>query len=282
MPRKAKKTITKKVYKSNLDDQKVVQIVKENKMGDERRMPRLNYNVVLAVLLVVASFLIGRLSSQVEYLKGNGGAAAPSQAGQQGTVAQQPAGTAAPSLIDVPGLKNMASSLKLDVNKFNSCLDSGKYAKKVSDDLAYGGQVGVNGTPTFFINGVMLVGAQPQAEFEKVIDAELKDKSGDKVIAGGKRITLKSGGYVKGSKNAPIKIVEFTDYQCPFCISAFPTIEALLGKYGDKISLESRHNPLSFHPYAQKAAEASECAGEQGKFWEMHDKMFGSQSANQG
>ena len=114
----------------------------------------------------------------------------------------------------------------------------------------------------------MLVGAQPQSEFEKVIDAELKDGSGDKVLG------LKSGGYVRGNKNAKIKLVEFSDFECPFCTRAYPIVQAILDKYGDKISLEYRHNPLNFHPNAQKAAEASECAGEQGKFWEMHDAIF--------
>ena len=83
---------------------------------------------------------------------------------------------------------------------------------------------------------------------------------------------------IEGNPDAMVRIVEFSDFQCPFCARAYPTMKALLEKYGDKVSLEYRHYPLSFHPYAQKAAEASECAGEQGKFWEMHDKMFSLQS----
>ncbi len=215
-------------------------------------------NVILVVLLVAAAFLIGRLSAQVEYLKGGANVAAVPTAAPQ----------AQASKIDVAGLKKIASDVKLDVKKFESCLSSNKYEKKVKDDLAYAGTIGVSGTPTFFINGVMLVGAQPQSEFEKVIDAELKDGSGDKVLG------LKSGGYVRGNKNAKIKLVEFSDFECPFCTRAYPIVQAILDKYGDKISLEYRHNPLNFHPNAQKAAEASECAGEQGKFWEMHDAIF--------
>lgn len=243
---------------------------------------KINYGLVSAILLIGGAFLVGRLSAQVEYLKG-GNLAANNQAAPTPQQAQQPS-QPTESKINVAGLNKLASDLKLDTKKFESCLTSGKYEKKVKDELAYAGTVGVNGTPTFFVNGVMLVGAQPQSEFEKVIDAELKDGSGDKVLgasdsADGKRVSLKSGGYLRGNKNAKIKLVEFSDFECPFCTRAFPTVEAILQKYGDKISLEYRHNPLNFHPNAQKAAEASECAAEQGKFWEMHDAIFKIQGA---
>ena len=67
----------------------------------------------------------------------------------------------------------LASQLGLDTNKFQQCVDSGKYRQEVQNDFAYGSQVGVSGTPTFFINGIMLVGAQPYQAFQQVIDAEL-------------------------------------------------------------------------------------------------------------
>jgi protein-disulfide isomerase len=70
-------------------------------------------------------------------------------------------------------LKAHATTLGLDAAKFNECLDSGKNAKAIQDDIAAGKKVGVTGTPAFFINGVMLSGAQPIEEFKKVIDAEL-------------------------------------------------------------------------------------------------------------
>ena len=68
--------------------------------------------------------------------------------------------------------------------------------------------------------------------------------------------------------------MEYTDFECPFCERAFSTIEALMKKYEGKISLEYRSFPLPFHPLAPKAAEGALCAGDQGKFWEMHDAMF--------
>ncbi|HCQ31103.1 TPA: hypothetical protein DIU27_01805 [Candidatus Collierbacteria bacterium] len=125
----------------------------------------------------------------------------------------------------------------------------------------------------------MLVGAQPQTSFESVIDAELKDGTGDKAAAAlgedGKRLKLNlTKSYVTGAANAKIKVVEFTDFECPYCERAFPTVNAIMEKYKGKISLEYKSFPLSFHPSAQKAAEAALCAGEQGKFWEMHDDLF--------
>ena len=70
----------------------------------------------------------------------------------------------------------LAGDLKLDVNKFKQCIDTGKYRQEVQDDFAYGSQAGVSGTPTFFINGMQLVGAQPYQAFQQVIEAELANQ----------------------------------------------------------------------------------------------------------
>jgi protein-disulfide isomerase len=83
---------------------------------------------------------------------------------------------------------------------------------------------------------------------------------------------------VKGSEKAPVTIVEFSDYQCPYCSRAEQTVQEVLKKYGDKVRFVYRDYPLSFHPNAEGAAIASECAHEQGKFWEMHDAMFANQA----
>lgn len=228
------------------------------------------YAPILVVLLVVASFFVGRLSAQVSALKGGSGT------GTNAAVTPTPTG----SKIAVAELKTMAKDLGVDSKKFNTCLDNGTYADKVKAESAEGSKNGVSGTPSFFINGILVVGSLPQADFEAVIDAELKNGSGDKAkTSSGEVLKRASGipygvGYIKGNKDAKIKIMEYTDFECPYCNRAFPTIEALLAKYGNNISLEYRSFPLPFHPDAQKAAEAALCAGEQGKFWEMHDKMF--------
>ncbi|MFQ5887353.1 MAG: PCYCGC motif-containing (lipo)protein [Candidatus Hydrothermarchaeales archaeon] len=82
----------------------------------------------------------------------------------------------------------------------------------------------------------------------------------------------------KGPENAPVTIVEFSDFQCPFCASASSTVHKIIDTYGDKVRVVYRDFPLSsIHPHAQKAAEAAECADEQGKFWEFHDMIFANQ-----
>lgn len=85
---------------------------------------------------------------------------------------------------------------------------------------------------------------------------------------------------VKGDENAPVTIVEFSDYECPFCgryvTQTYPQIDRQYINTG-KVKYVFRDFPLSFHQNARKAAEATECSGEQEKFWEMHDKLFQNQ-----
>jgi predicted DsbA family dithiol-disulfide isomerase len=80
---------------------------------------------------------------------------------------------------------------------------------------------------------------------------------------------------VRGNPKAPVVIVEFSDYQCPYCRRVQPTLLALLARYKDQVALAYLDYPLrEIHPQAQLAAEAARCAGDQGKFWEYHDLLF--------
>ena len=82
-----------------------------------------------------------------------------------------------------------------------------------------------------------------------------------------------------GKADAPITLVEFSDFQCPFCKGMAPTLKEVAQKLGDKVQIVYRQYPISsIHPFAMKAAEASLCANEQGKFWEIHDAMFEDQA----
>jgi protein-disulfide isomerase len=79
---------------------------------------------------------------------------------------------------------------------------------------------------------------------------------------------------IRGSKSAKVTIVEWADFQCPFCVRANPTLDQIAKEYGDKVRIAFKHLPLSMHAKARAAHAAAEAAHRQGKFWEMHDRIF--------
>ena len=107
----------------------------------------------------------------------------------------------------------------------------------------------------------------------------LKKQFPVKILLDPVRTDIATAGYPsQGPETAAVTIVEFSDFQCPFCGGLFPTLKAIEKTYPDKVRLVYRQFPLtSIHPFAQKAAEASLCANDQKRFWEFHDSMFGDQ-----
>ncbi len=93
------------------------------------------------------------------------------------------------------------------------------------------------------------------------------------------RVKVAADGPSKGASGAPITIVEFSDFECPFCVKAEATVNQVMKAYEGKVRLVYRDFPLPMHSNAQKAAEAARCAGDQGKYWEMHEKLFANQRA---
>jgi protein-disulfide isomerase len=93
------------------------------------------------------------------------------------------------------------------------------------------------------------------------------------------RPTVAATGAAKGPENAPVTIVEFSDFQCPYCSRANESVAQVMKAYPNQVRLVFRHFPLEFHQNAPKAAEAALCAQDQGKFWEMHDTLFANQKA---
>ena len=127
------------------------------------------------------------------------------------------------------------------------------------------------------------IGAMLKAQKMAVQHADyvkgLRQKYGVKVMLEPPRVQVSlDDDPSKGPASAPVTIVEFSDFQCPFCGRAEASVDDVLKKYGDKVRLVYRDYPLSFHPNAENAAMASECAHEQGKYWEMHNAMFGNQA----
>ena len=192
-------------------------------------------------------------------------------------------------------LDGYAAALDLDAASFGECLaDSASY-QAVGDQFQYGIDLGVNGTPTFFVNNKYISGAQPAAIFTEVIAAELAgsptsideysdniqslarlDPPGFAIVPGRPDIP---GAPIEGNPDARVVIVEFSDFQCPFCqrwyFESLPEIRELVG---DDVAIAFVHFPLTqLHPNAATVHVAALCAGEQGKFWEMHDLLFEQQ-----
>jgi protein-disulfide isomerase len=84
---------------------------------------------------------------------------------------------------------------------------------------------------------------------------------------------------IEGAKDAKVTIVIFSDFQCPFCARVQATLDELQKEYGSDVRIVAKHNPLAFHPNAEHSARAAEAAGKQGKFWEMHDKLYADTKA---
>jgi protein-disulfide isomerase len=86
--------------------------------------------------------------------------------------------------------------------------------------------------------------------------------------------------HIRGPVDAPLTLLEFGDFECPHCGAAHPIVEAVRRRMGRRLRFVFRHFPLAnIHPHAEAAAEAAEAAGAQGKFWEMHDRLFEHQEA---
>jgi protein-disulfide isomerase len=119
-----------------------------------------------------------------------------------------------------------------------------------------------------------LVQERTQAARQAYLD-RLKAKTPVKMMLEPPRQTVKAGDSpAKGSASAPIEMIEFSDFQCPYCLRANPAVNQVLSTYGDRIHFVYRNYPLPNHPNARPAAEASQCANEQGKFWPYHDRLF--------
>lgn len=252
-------------------------------MKETSGAPQLTWiHFAVVILLMIASFIVGSLYTKVQFLEAGGGSAGA------GAVAKSKYKT-----FD-EAMESLAKEAKLDGKKLVACMNSGEKKAVVDAETAEAGKVDVTGTPAFFINGRLLGGAFPFESFKEVIDMELAGKGSDNVADYSQTLqdANKSGAFdpvpravaagssaSKGPENAPITIIEFSDFQCPFCSRALPVVNQVMSEYKDKVLLVYKHLPLvSIHPRAQKTAEAAECAKDQGKFWEFHDKLFEKQT----
>jgi protein-disulfide isomerase len=177
-----------------------------------------------------------------------------------------------------------ARRLNLDLPSFEQALDNHTYRPIIERDLSEARGLGVTTTPTFFVNGRRLVGPQGYASLGAVIETLLagipKSQSVQKeIVASGpaQAINLEHAP-AKGPATAPVSLVEFSDFECPFCAEAAPIVRQLLAAYPTQIHLAFKQYPLPMHKESHLAHEAALAAAEQGKFWEMHDLLFADQN----
>ena len=202
-----------------------------------------------------------------------------------------------------------------DAGGFRAGLQAHRWADRVEADMRDADALDVHGTPTFFINGILVIGAQPLEVFKRTVDAELA-KAQAKVAAGTPRDRVYAelalvnresapkpddhgdppdlppddtrtvfkipvgSSPVRGNPTAQVTIIEFGDFQCPFTGRVQATLEAIRHKFGDRVRIIWKNEPLPFHPNAEPAAQAAlEVRAERGDaaFWAMHDKLFAAQ-----
>ncbi|MEM1007533.1 MAG: thioredoxin domain-containing protein, partial [Myxococcota bacterium] len=172
-------------------------------------------------------------------------------------------------------LERYAQELNLDMKRFRKALDSGKYRSAVDQDMSAGTRFGVSGTPSFFVNN---------RRVSKATYGALSRKLNRMLMAKGvpeadlpKAIIPIEGSPAKGAKKPLVTVVEFSDFECPFCSKAAQSLSRLAKEYGKEVRFVFKQYPLSFHKKAHLAAQAAMVAHAQGKFWAYHDKLFANQ-----
>lgn len=207
-------------------------------------------------------------------------------------------------------VEEYAELLGLDMARFRSDLDRQVDLSRIRADIAEADRLGIRATPMLFINGRPLTGAQPLGVLVQRVEEELERT--DAMIRGGaepaalydaivsrgqpRAGTIESGAdasippvidptaayavglglpsHQRGADDALVTIVEFSDFECGYCRRSRATLEALRAELGDDLRLVWRHKPLTATGGSKLLAEAAIAAGEQGKFWEFHDRAL--------
>ncbi|MBW2543341.1 MAG: thioredoxin domain-containing protein [Deltaproteobacteria bacterium] len=124
------------------------------------------------------------------------------------------------------------------------------------------------------------IGAYLKEQRVVTVVANLRDQADAEILLEPSRIEVEAIGPAKGPDDAVVTIIEFSDFQCPFCQRVVPTIDQIAAKYPTQVRIVFRNLPLNnIHPRAQAAAEAAACANNQGKFWDYHDLIFANNRA---
>jgi protein-disulfide isomerase len=197
-----------------------------------------------------------------------------------------------------------AQEIGLDATRFQSDAASQAVLARIAADQTLAGIVGAQGTPTLFLNCRKMVGAQAVEAYQAVVADETRKadallsrgvkpvdlyarlcadnvaastRSAEAATKSAGAIPVRPDDPVRGDRKAPVTVIEFSEFQCPFCARAVPSVKEL--EANKNVRVVWKHLPLPFHANAMPAALAAEAAREQGKFWEMHDRLFSNQAA---
>jgi len=202
--------------------------------------------------------------------------------------------------LDADTLERYAQEIGLDVERWKRDQNDPKVAATIQRDMDLATNLNVSGTPAFFVNGRRLPGgAAPLDAFSNLIDEELN--KAEAMVRGGvpasqvyarmqeravasaipppvvKKVDVPADSPSFGPAMAKVTIVEWSDFQCPYCARAAPMVEQIRQAYPKDVRFVFRHYPLPMHPDAPLAARAGVAAQAQGKFWQMHDWMYAHQ-----
>jgi protein-disulfide isomerase len=198
------------------------------------------------------------------------------------------------SSLEPGAILEQARAAGLDPAAFAAGLDAAGHQARILEDRQQAARIGATATPYFFVNGRPLRGAQPLESFTRLIDEELSGAVGptrwlasvgseaDAIPASarqGSPMFDLEGSIRRGREDAPVTVVEFTDYQCGFCARSQAILERLLAEYKGKLQVVVKNLPLDFHGQARAAAIASLAADRQGKYWEYRRTLFANQQA---
>jgi len=207
--------------------------------------------------------------------------------------------------LDDAGLVASARAIGLDMRAFEAARTGASTASALERTERLATSLGANGTPTFFVNGRRLMGAQPYEQF-RALAAEERAHAKDLVSQGlatpdqvyavimasaSPHVLLPApvddsvvdvaldGAPARGAQRAPVTIALFSDFECPYGVKAEATLRAVEAAYPGRVKVVFKHRPLPIHDHARIAAKASVAAEAQGKFWEYHDVLVAHRDA---